>query len=435
VFNVFRLKNQLPLTSKFNSQGETVRVKLLTIGVLLCMSPWQAEATTLKEAMDRTGKLHPELKISELNIEAAQGQFTEQSSYAYNPEFSLEPQRRHLNGGGIANDYYVGLSQGLELGGKRGYREQSAQAALDAANSENRLIQQQLNIEVARAFLELFFSKQTFDLRSKQSVMLRQLSLAVNRQMEVGESNQLDLNLARAAFTSALSAEMGAKHSFTLSKAQYQMAIGDPDGEETVSLELPRLQVDWKLPEDPFDIALQSRPDFAARRSRVEQFRANADLASAKRILDPTLSVMTGREAGEQLVKVGVSFPIPLFNSHTGSYKSALAEASQIESQLAWSEKKLRLEVQAALNNHNSAMQTVASAYQGEGPEVSTDSIRLAQIAFNAGEMDLEGLLIHTIQALEAQLTSMEIMKQGWLTRIRLAEVLGHPEYILEGIQ
>ncbi len=411
-------------------------MRLFTIGVLLCMPVWQVEATTLQEAMNMAGKLHPELKISELNIEAAQGQFTEQSSYAYNPEFSLEPQRRRLNGGGIANDYYVGLSQGIELGGKRGYREQSAQAALDTANSENRLIQQQLGVEAARAFVELYFSKQTFDLRNKQSVMLRRLSLAVNRQMEVGELNQLDANLAHAAFTSALSAETAAKYVFTLSQAQYQMAVGESGESGLINLELPRLLVDWVLPSNPFTVALRSRPDFMAQRSRVKQFRANSDLAGAERIPDPTLSVMAGREAGEQLVKVGISFPIPLFNSHTGSYESALAKASRIESQLAWSEKKLRLEVQAALYNHKSAMQAVAStAYQAKGSRLSRDNIKLAETAFNAGEMDLEELVVHINQALEAQLTTIEIMKQGWLARIRLAEVLGHSEYILKGTQ
>jgi len=32
-------------------------------------------------------------------------------------------------------------------------------------------------------------------------------------------------------------------------------------------------------------------------------------------------------------------------------------------------------------------------------------------------------------------MTVLDIIKQGWLARIRLAEVLGHPEYILKGIQ
>ncbi|MDT8376306.1 MAG: TolC family protein [Mariprofundaceae bacterium] len=412
-----------------------MRIRLITVGMLLCMPAWQAEATTLQEAMDAASGQHPELRISEQSVEIARGQLTEQSSYAYNPELSLEPQRRRLNGGGTANDYYIGLSQGIELGGKRGYREQSAQQALNAAYSENELTQQQLGIGAARAFVELFFSKQVFNLRSRQRVMLGQLSQAIHRQMEAGEVNQLDLNLARAAFTSALSAEMGAKNSFTLGQAQYQMAIGEPGGEEPADPELPRLLVDWKLPENPFDIALQSRPDLAALRSRLAQSGARSDLASAGRIPDPTLTVVAGREAGENIVKVGLSFPIPLLNSHKGAYRSALAQASQAETRLEWSEKKLRLEVQAALYNHKSAMQAVTSAYQTEGPRISPDSIRLAQTAFNAGEMDLEELVIHINQALEAQLTTMSIMKQGWLARIRLAEVLGHPEYILEGTQ
>lgn len=412
-----------------------MRIRLLTIGVLLCMPVWLAEATTLKEAIDRARTLHPELKISELNVEAAQGQLIEQSAYAYNPELSLEPQRRHLNGGGIANDYYISLSQGVELGGKRGYREESAQAALTTANYETKMTQQQLSIGAARAFVEIFFSKKVFDFRNRQRAMLQQLSWAISRQMEAGEANQLDVNLAQSAFISALSAEMAAKQFFTLSRAQYQMAIGAPGGEKLSSPELPQLIVDWKPPSDPFSVALQSRPDFAAHRSRLLKSRADADLAGSERIPDPTLSVMTGREAGEQLVKVAISFPIPLFNSHSGSYKSALAESSQIEIQLAWSEKKLRLEVQAALYNHKSAMQAVANTYQTEGPRLSQDNIKLAQTAFNAGEMGLEELVIHVNQALGARLTTMEIMKQGWFARIRLAEVLGRSEYILEGTQ
>jgi outer membrane protein TolC len=394
---------------------------------------WLAEATTLKEAIDRARTLHPELKISELDIEAAQGQLIEQSAYAYNPELSLNPQRRHLNGGGIANDYYISLSQGVELGGKRGYREESAQAALTTANYETKMTQQQLSIGAARAFVDIFYSKKVFDLRNRQRAMVQRLSRAINRQMEAGEANQLDVNLAQARFTSALSTETNAKQFFTLSQAQYQMAIGAPGGEELPNPELPQLIVDWKPPSDPFSVALQSRPDFAAHRSKLLKSRADADLAGSERIPDPTFSVMTGREAGERLVNVAISIPIPIFNSHRGSYKSALAESSQIESQLAWSEKKLRLEVQAALYNHKSAMQAVTNVYQTDGPRPSQDNIKLAQTAFNAGEMNLEQLVIHTSQAIEARLTSMKIIKQGWFARIRLAEVLGRPEYILEG--
>jgi hypothetical protein len=79
--------------------------------------------------------------MAEKNIESARGNLTEQSSYAYNPELSLEPQRRRLNGGGTSNDYYITLSQGIELGGKQGLREQSAQAALNASSQSREATQ------------------------------------------------------------------------------------------------------------------------------------------------------------------------------------------------------------------------------------------------------------------------------------------------------
>ncbi|MDQ6988979.1 MAG: TolC family protein [Mariprofundaceae bacterium] len=409
-----------------------MRIRFLLIGVLLSIHPIYAHATTLEAAMDAATAQHPLLRIAQQNIEMARGQLIEQSSYAYNPELSLEPQYRRLNGGGTGTDYYIGLSQGIELGGKRGYRAQAAQQGLNTAKRESELNRQQLSIGAARTFVELFFAKQTLNLRNKQSVMLDKLSQAVHHQMAVGEMSQLDVNLARAAFTSALSAKMGAKQLFILNQAQYYMAVG---GEKMSAPELPRLLIDWQPPEDALAIALESRPDVAALRSRLAQSHAQSNLASAGRIPDPTLSIMAGREAGEQLVKVAISFPLPLWNSHQGSYQHALAKASQAETQLSWSEQKMRLDIQAARYNHQSAMQMLNSAYQAEKSATFQHSIKLAQTAFAAGEMDLEELVIHVNQALEAQLTSIEISKQGWLARIRLAEVLGHPEYILEGIQ
>jgi len=43
--------------------------------------------------------------------------------------------------------------------------------------------------------------------------------------------------------------------------------------------------------------------------------------------------------------------------------------------------------------------------------------------------------VVHINQGLSAQITALEMVKQAWMARIRLAEVLGHPEYILKGTQ
>jgi len=80
-------------------------------------------------------------------------------------------------------------------------------------------------------------------------------------------------------------------------------------------------------------------------------------------------------------------------------------------------------------------MQALLALSKAEGKPSSPDNIELAKMAFDAGELNIEELVVHINQILESRINSASIIKQGWLARIRLAEVLGHPEYIFEGNQ
>ncbi|MDQ6996883.1 MAG: TolC family protein, partial [Mariprofundus sp.] len=212
--------------------------------------------------MNTAAKQHPMLQMADQSIAVARGELTEQGSYAYNPELSLEPQRRRLNGGGTANDYYITLSQGIEIGGKRGFREQSAQAALDAVSKARENTRQQLMIEAARAYITLSMAEQAFDLRSQQSEMLKKVSHAMALQLKLGQSSQLDANLAQSAYSSALNATTVAMQFFTQSRQAYLIALGKGSGKFS-RLELPELLTSWQPPADAYKLALESRPDLS----------------------------------------------------------------------------------------------------------------------------------------------------------------------------
>lgn len=411
-----------------------MRTRIFMTGMLLCIHPIYTHADTLQEAMDTAAGQHPVLQMADQSIAVARGNLTEQGAYAYNPELSLEPQRRRLNGGGTANDYYITLSQGIETGGKQGFREQSAQAALNAVSKSRENTRQQLMITAARAYVVLSMAEQAFDLRRQQSAMLKKVSAAVALQLKLGQSSQLDANLAQSAYSSALNATTVARQLLTQSRQAYLVALGKGTGNLS-RLELPKLLTSWQPPADAYNIALQSRPDLAALRSKLAQSEALADLADAKRIPDISLSAMTGREAGEQLVKVGITIPFPVLNSHKGAYRAALAAKDRVNTGLEWSTRQLRYAVKSAIDNHANAMQALSGIINSNMQQSAEDTITLAQKAYDAGELDLEELVVHIRQGLDARMTALEIIKQGWLARIRLAQVLGHPEYILKGIQ
>jgi outer membrane protein TolC len=402
--------------------------------MLISILPWAAHATTLEQAMNMATSKHPELQMSVLNHDAARAQLSSQSSYAYNPEISLEYQDRKLNGGGNSADYYIGLSQGIELGGKRGYREDAAQFALQQSTYQTALLRQQLSIRAAHAFVSLYFAKQTLDIRLQQAASLKTLSEGVKRQLDVGDANILDANLAQSAYVTALSAVTAARQSYALVQTRYQNAVAQ-NLLENKAFTLPPLQADWKIPENPLFIAKSSRVEVALLKVKVKQAKAESELADANRFSDPTISLMKGREAGDDLLKLGISFALPLTNTRKGTYQASLAKVMRSQGELDWFERKLMLEVDAAVMNHAYAMQALKQSRLMDQEMGSSSSVKLAKAAFDAGELSLEDLVIHINQALEARLTTLNIVKQGWFARIRLAEVLGRPEYILQGIQ
>jgi len=403
-------------------------------GMLLCIHPFYLHAESLQEAMARAVKRHPMLQMAEQQIDVARGNLDEQRAYAYNPQLSLEPQRRRFNGGGGSSDYYITLSQGIETGGKRGFRTQSARAALNAANRSREALRQRLMIEAARACVALYFAEQGLDLRRRQRDMLERVRHAVDRKLALGESSQLDANLAQSAFASAQNAFMVAGEALTQARERYLVALGGGQSAGVApELSLPDLDTDWRPPADAYRIALRSRRDLALLRAKQEQLHARAEQADAARIPDITLSAMAGREAGDQLIKLGLSVPLPILNSHRGAYQAALAEKARADVGLKWSERQLRYAVQSALDNHAQAMAALSGMIKTDMQRHAEETISLARKAYAAGELDLEDLVVHIRQGLDARMTALEMIKQGWLARIRLAEVLGHPEYILEG--
>jgi len=412
-----------------------VRTRFFMIGMLSCIHPIHSYADTLQEVMEQVAKQHPMLQMAEKNIDAAQGYVTEQGSYAYNPELSLEPQRRSLKGGGSSNDYYITLSQGIELGGKQEFREQAAQAALNASVQNGEYTQRRLMIEAARSYVTLYFAEKLYDLRSQQSKVLGKVRDAIARQLELGESSQLDANLAQSVFASALNARTLSKQTMTKSKQRYWISLGKVSDSDTVDLVLSKLPLSWQPPVNAYHVALTSRPDLLLLQSKLEQANAQTELADAMRTPDVTVHAMVAREAGDRLVLLGLTVPFLVLNQHDGAYTAALAKQERVKLGLHWSQQQLHYEVKSALDNYHDAIQALSAMRATHMQENAEDTMMLAQKSYQAGELDLEALVIHINQGLNAQITALEIIKQAWLARIRLAEVLGHPEYILKGTQ
>jgi len=386
-----------------------------------------ASAITLTEAMKLAAAMHPGARMAQLEVEARQGIAREQGAYAYNPELTVEPQRRSLATGGTTNDYYVSLSQGIELGSKRSARKTAAELGVAIADARAEAARQSRMFNAAAAYIDLYYAEQSLILHRQLADMYRRLVRDMERRRKAGENSRLDLNLVQSAFASTLNALVGAEQTYRMRRAAFFTSIGQADDGK---LEPPPAPKDWPALTGNADSAWKSRPDMRVLRLQAKQAEWLARQASSNRIPDITVSGMLGREAGDKLVKLGLSIPFPVWNSHQGAYRAAIAQRERLRSSLAWSRKKLRFEVEAALRNQQETARAAQMVLDSSVLRDSRNAIQLARRAWEAGELEPEEMVFRVRQAVDALNSSLETLRLAWLARIRLARALGRPELL-----
>jgi len=390
--------------------------------------------TTLQDAMNQAVQNHPKARMAQLRLESAMGTAAEQKSYAYNPELTIEPQKRRLLGGGQTNDFYLTLSQKIELGGKFGYRKAAAEASIDSATATKRSIELGLKTTAATAFVNLYFAEEADRLRQQISTLYATIVEGMKRQQKAGEASRLDVNLVQSAYASSLNRSATTKQALIQKRMEYFAAIGKTEPPE---LTLPNLPSPWHpgMSLDALvDYIWNSRPDLKSLRKQTERLDSLAQLAKAKRIPDISISASLGREAGDRLAKVGITVPFPILNTHQGAYQAALADEERLRTQLAWTRQRLHQEVENALSAHVSSTQTALALIDSAVIENSAKAIRLARKAYEAGEIEPEEMVFRIKQAVDAQIAAMETLRAAWLARIKLAEIIGLDTIIINNI-
>ncbi len=414
-----------------------VIVSILTgAGLLILQQAAYAESISLEEAMQQAGDTHPEVRMADQSVAAAEGMLTEKSAYAYNPQVLIKPQRRWLAGGrGITTDYFIFLSQKIEIPGKRSSRSKAAKANLDAAEDSAMSVRQRRMIAAARAAVTLDFATLTEKARQQQQDIMRRLLKAVRQSFKAGEKSVLDVNLALASFASSLSLASRAKQFHLRAKRDMANALGLPGKRRRqLRVTLPPLNPDWKPPKNAVELALSSRPDLQAVKANTRAGAAQVQLASLNRIPDPEVGLLTARDSNDHIFGFRVFIPLPVLNLHAGAYKAAIARRERARDLEQWSIAKLKREVATVINEYRVTARTLTDFRKGQG-EAAEENIRLAQIAFENGEMDLADLIIYLDRGLQARITRLKLFNQTWQARIRVAAVLGHPEYIFKGNQ
>jgi outer membrane protein, heavy metal efflux system len=302
--------------------------------LVIIASPAQAVATALSRS--------PSLRGAEASRQAVRGEGL-QAGLRPNPEASLTVENfGSLGGRGSYRSFdqtetTLGLSQRLELGGKRTARLGSASHNASVAGLDFEAARLDLAREVVTALADATASARIADVEQERVRLAAQSLRAVNARVEAGKEALLQTRRAEVARTTAEIAAERARREAETALRNLAVLMG------AARVELAPRQIWFEdigpeprapLPADPL-ARLENNPDLARLDAVIAQRRADVTLQRANAVPDVTLQggVRRFQEGRETAFVAGVSVPLPFSDRNQGGIARANAELTRAEAE------------------------------------------------------------------------------------------------------
>jgi cobalt-zinc-cadmium efflux system outer membrane protein len=318
------------------------------------MPPSNAPRLTLSDAIRTALDQNPEIRVARREVEAAQGARL-QAGVLPNPTLTaqLEDPRRD------SRTNTVLLSQPFELGGQRAARVEATERAIDVARVQLEARQAELRADVTAAFFAALISQDRVQLAQGSLDLAARGSLAASNRVRAGKVSPLEETRARVAEAGVRLELVQAQGDLRTQRQQLGALLGGAaldlplDGD---ALTMPRLpsaaDVEVRLPAAPANRQAQLQ---------IQRFTALAELERARRIPDVTVTAGGQRDLalGRNQAIVGISIPLPIFDTNRGNIAEALSRRDQAEDQAAATALRLRSDAATARQRYANALAEV----------------------------------------------------------------------------
>ena len=357
---------------------------------------------TLSDALAAAASNNPALRGARADVDASAGALMQAGAHP-NPEVSFLQEgfsRAERTSTALIN-------QTLELGGKRRARLDVASYGREAANASLDEQVAAVRADVIAAFYGLLAAQRQLQVTEESAAIAARLAHLAGRRAQAGKVSPVEATKAQVAAAGVQIEVTTARGGVDVARERLNAAMGEARGDRRVALgdleTVPAVE-----PLSALTAQLEDAP--LARVARAEMLRSNAavSLERARRIPDVTVSagvkrVTTGGVPDNQAV-VGVSIPIPLFDTNRGALLEATHKAERANADLDRERTRLRLELAQAYANFDAAAQ--------EARRLKTDILPGARRALDAMSRGYELGKFSFLDVLDAQRTLFQGQSQ-----------------------
>lgn len=358
-------------------------------------SPPLTLAAAIQIALDG----NPEIASSRREVEAMEGARV-QAGVFQNPTLSVEVEDVRRD----TRTTTVLLSQPFELGGKRGARIEAAERAIDVARVQLETKHADIRANVTAAFFATLISQDRVRLARASLELARTGSETAGKRVTAGKVSPVEETKAKVAEANVRLELVQARGELQTNLYQLRALTGPTvvfDAVDGNALQIPKPQA-----QETIEDRITNAPSMRQARLEVKRYGALSELEKAKRIPDITLNAgtMRSREVGRSQAVVGISVPLPIFDTNRGNITEALRRQDKAEEDARALELRLRADVGGARQRYVTTLAEVEA--------LQSDILPGAQTAFDAATKGFELGKFSYLDALDAQRTLLQARSQ-----------------------
>jgi cobalt-zinc-cadmium efflux system outer membrane protein len=319
----------------------------------------------------------------------------------------------------------VQLNQNLPLGGKRGARTDMARADAAMAAADLRQREQEIEMQVASAYFDLFLADRTQEIDDELQGILGVVLQVSEARFSTGKGEQVEVLRAQGALIQLRSERETNVDRRRSSWARLAALLDrDPAGPPGTTTE-PRVLETLLDPSTLTDRALHERPELAGALAAIDGARAQERLARANRVPDLGLSAaamhtFNNPEGVSDFLFAGVQINLPIFSGGKNEPRIATAQAQVVAAQQAGYALRNRIAAEVAEHYAHVLAEMRQIALHHELIPIAQNAVRSAQSSYAAGRTDFTMVLD---SAKELRMHEMDLATHLAAYEQRLAEL------------
>ena len=362
---------------------------------------------TLRQALAQAMLRNPELAAYSWSVRA-KAAASLQAGLLPNPELEVGVENFGGNGEYVTSDNVettVGLSQLLELGGKRSKRQAVASLEADLAGWDFEAKRLDVLTDTTKVFFAVLAKQEQLVQVESLAKLAEEFLQTVNNRVEAGKVSPIEASRAQVELLTAQIAQSRAQADLEAARKELATMWGD----DLATFSHVVVEQEQVIPPPSLEKLLpliEQNPDFA--RLQTEEDKGGAQVALEKSKVFPDLTVGVGvrmfEETDDEAMVAGISLPLPLFDRNQGGIAEAKATLNQVKYQRQAAAIGLRKTLSNSYRNLSLAYDEFQTL-KGKILPAAEQAFEAAGIGYRAGKFSF-------IETLDAQRTLFEVNTQ-----------------------